>query len=80
MLTMMRRKKVEFKQLIFPINPKKINNFIRKTDTSSENEDVSVDDLMARMKVLSEKPNECNEVELSNRFKNVEQQVSVLLN
>lgn len=36
---------------------------------------VSVDALVARMKVLSEKHDECSEAELSNRFKNVEMQV-----
>jgi len=36
--------------------------------------DLGVDALMARMKNLSEKSPECNETELSNRFKNVEQQ------
>lgn len=33
---------------------------------------------MARMKVLSEKQDECSEMELSNRFKNVEMQASEL--
>lgn len=38
--------------------------------------DLGVDALMARMKNLSEKSPECNEAELSNRFKSVEQQVN----
>lgn len=38
--------------------------------------DLGVDALMARMKNLSEKSPECNETELSNRFKSVEQQVN----
>lgn len=38
--------------------------------------DLGVDALMARMKNLSEKSPECNEDELSNRFKKVEQQVN----
>ncbi|KAJ6643123.1 Sestrin like [Pseudolycoriella hygida] len=36
--------------------------------------DLGVDALMARMKNLSERSPECNEAELSNRFKSVEQQ------
>lgn len=39
--------------------------------------DLGVDALMARMKNLSEKSPECNETELSNRFKSVEQQVNL---
>lgn len=39
--------------------------------------DLGVDALMARMKNLSEKSPECNEAELSNRFKSVEQQVNL---
>ncbi|XP_037912165.1 sestrin homolog isoform X1 [Hermetia illucens] len=39
---------------------------------------VSVDALVARMKVLSEKHDECSEAELSNRFKNVEMQAAEL--
>lgn len=38
--------------------------------------DLGVDALMARMKNLSEKSPVCNETELSNRFKSVEQQVT----
>lgn len=41
---------------------------------------MSVDALMARMKTLSEKQAECSETELSNRFKNVEKQVSPFFN
>ncbi|XP_055837060.1 sestrin homolog isoform X2 [Episyrphus balteatus] len=39
---------------------------------------VSVEALMERMKVLSEKPDECSEAELSNRFKSVELQTAEL--
>lgn len=39
--------------------------------------DLGVDALMARMKNLSEKSAVCNETELSNRFKSVEQQVNL---
>lgn len=41
-------------------------------------QEVSVDALMARMKTLSENQDECSETELSNRFKNVEQQAAEL--
>lgn len=41
-------------------------------------QEVSVDALMQRMKTLSEKQDECSEIELSNRFKNVEKQVMIL--
>lgn len=39
---------------------------------------VSVDAIMERMKVLSERQDECSEAELSNRFKNVEMQAAEL--
>lgn len=45
---------------------------------SSQLPGVTVEALMERMKVLSQKPNECSEAELSNRFKNVEMQTAEL--
>ena len=41
-------------------------------------QEVSVEDLMARMKVLSEKQDECSEAELSSRFKKIEMQTAEL--
>lgn len=45
---------------------------------SIQKQQVSVDALMERMKVLSEKQDECSEAELSSRFKNVELQTAEL--
>jgi sestrin 1/3 len=39
----------------------------------------SVDALMARMKVLSERTDECSETELTNRFKTVEMQAAEIV-
>lgn len=52
---------------------------IEDTDeTYKKQQEVTVEALMATMKVLSETPNECTEAELSNRFKNVEKQAAEL--
>jgi sestrin 1/3 len=48
--------------------------------TDSKPKDASsVDALMARMKVLSEKTDECSETELTNRFKTVEMQAAEIV-
>lgn len=46
--------------------------------TPPQGTEVTVDALMQRMKKLSEKSTECTEMELSNRFKNVEMQAAEL--
>lgn len=42
---------------------------------TEQRQEVSVDALMARMRTLSQKQNECSEMELNQRFKSVEMQV-----
>lgn len=43
-------------------------------------QEVSVDALMARMRTLSQKQDECSENELNQRFKSVEMQVCIVIN
>lgn len=43
---------------------------------TEQRQEVSVDALMARMRTLSQKQNECSETELNQRFKSVEMQVT----
>lgn len=48
------------------------------TSTGHKRQEVSVDALMARMRTLSQKQDECSESELNQRFKSVEMQVCAL--
>ncbi|XP_030376559.1 sestrin homolog isoform X2 [Scaptodrosophila lebanonensis] len=54
------------------------NGYLATSQQQPQQHGISVETLMERMKVLSQKQDECSEAELSNRFKNVEMQTAEL--
>ncbi|XP_068143848.1 sestrin homolog [Drosophila tropicalis] len=55
-----------------------LNGYLATAQQQPQQHGICVEALMERMKVLSQKQDECSEAELSNRFKNVEMQTAEL--